>query len=163
MNLTTNPENAIKIEAMTAIFRSLSIGEIASYSRILEAAQAKSVQSVYWLIKRAIADAEADGTAKFAAVRAEGIKRLAIDEYSGIGAAARKTIGVKAKAAFKRLSNVTANEVSPDVRTRINAERSLLGAVAAISQTSTMKKVEQHTQTSPMVAENIFQHLSKGA
>lgn len=153
MRFSTNPEMILKVEALVSLLRSASIGETIDHARI------KAIvgeDSYYALLQRARKVAEDDGVAKYAIVRGVGVKRIAITEYAGIGSEARKSLGRKARRAFKRLSNIKTNEIEPAVRQRIDAERSVLGAIAVMAQDTSIAKVEPHTQTGPQVASRLF-------
>jgi len=81
-------------------------------------------------------------------VRSVGIRKLAAAEVPGIGAAARRRIGRSAALHARRLSGLKYNDITPEAQTRIDLERSLLGAIQGMA-TSVTTKFTPGDQTPP--------------
>jgi hypothetical protein len=147
----SDPQTAILIQSIATTLREISVGETKPYSNFPEAP--------FWVMARARKLVESEDGSRFATVRRVGIMRLKSEDIPGIGSTVRAQIGRKAKTAFSRLTNIRANDVTPDIQARIDAERSLLGAVSVLMKDKSLPPQEA-TKTGPEVAKNIFSRLS---
>lgn len=153
----TSPETQIEIDVLASILESLPINGIASYDQLSEAVGYRVNDKPFALIKARKQIEERTGM-RFGTVRMEGVKKLSSEAIAGIGADARKAIARKAKSQAKRLTGLRYNDIDGEKRARIDAERSLLGAIAATAKAD-VKKVETLTPTAPVVPLKIFEMM----
>ena len=92
-----------------------------------------------------------------------GVKKLAGADVVGIGKDARKKIGKIAKHQAARLTGLQYNDISPEAQKRIDAERSLLGAISMASAMPAARTIEKHISTGPEAARTVLDLLSKQA
>lgn len=156
---STSPETQIEIEALSAILEALPIDGIATYDQLSEAVGYRVNESPFSLMKARKSLEERCGL-RFGTVRMEGVKKLSADAVAGIGADARKAIARKAARQAKRLTGLRYNDIHGPMQARIDAERSLLGAIAATAKAD-VKRVEKLTPTAPVVPFKIFEMLGQ--
>lgn len=156
---TTNPERQIEIELLAKALHDLPIRETASYEALSSIA-GYSVQARPFALIKARKKVEAETGLRFETVNRIGVKKLDGASVPGIGARARKTIARKAKRQAERLCGLKYNDIDKDTQARIDAERSLLGAISATAKADA-QKVTEHTQTGPVVAARLFELLHK--
>lgn len=155
----TSPETQIEIEALSAILEALPINAIASYDQLSEAVGYRVNETPFALMKARKNLEERTGL-RFGTVRGEGVKKLSSDAVAGIGADARKAIARKAARQAKRLTGLRYNDIEGGMQSRIDAERSLLGAIAATAKAD-VKQVEKLTPTAPVVPFKIFEMMGQ--
>lgn len=153
--LATNPETAIEVEKLAAVLRDLAPREVVTYDTLSKAV-GYPVQRRRLALIKARDLVEAESGMRFTTVHATGVKKLGAEELPGIGAVARATIARKAKRQAKRLTGLRYNDVDRARQVRIDAERSLLGAISATARTRP-EKVEPHVSTGPTVAARVFE------
>lgn len=153
----TNPETAIEVEKLVAVLRDLPPGEMVTYATLSEAV-GYPVQRKPFPLMRARKIVEQESGLRFGTVMREGIKRLPANALPGIGADVRKRMSRAAKRQAVRLTGLRYNDIDSTIQARIDAERSLLGAISAIA-TANAEKLSEHTTTSPMVAAQVFEKV----
>ena len=152
MKFPTDPARQLKIEALLKVLKELPVDGVLHYRKAALAAGEADGLKLRDLLRAAVRRAEAEMSARFGTVRKVGVRRLTIEELPGIGSATRSRIGRAARRGFMRLSDIRSNDVSAPLRARLDAERSVLGAIASISRETTVKKVEQGETTGPQIA-----------
>lgn len=158
---STNPEVEIEVEALAAILQSLPMGETASYHALSEAVGYSVQHKPFALMKARKRVEEATGL-RFETVRKEGVKLLHGDAVVGIGASVRKQIARKARRQSQRLTGLRYNDIDAGTQARIDAERSLLGAISATAKAD-VERIEAETRTGPMVAAKVFDLMNRAA
>ncbi len=156
---TTSPDRQIRIERLTRYLRDLPIRAVATYDD-LSAHLGEDVKADRLALIRARKVAEQETGMRFATVHGEGVKKLDAASIPGIGEEVRKGIARKARRQSERLVGLKYNDIDGPMQARIDAERSILGAIAATARVSP-EKVEQHTSTGPIVPARIFQTISE--
>ena len=160
MNKTT-PEREIEIERIVAVLVALSVGQTATY-QVLTDAIGRDVQADARLVMiTARKRAEKQTGQRFETVFKVGIKRLAAADVVGIGATARGRIKRASTRAFKRLTGLSYNDVDKATQARIDAERSLMGAISALSAERNVTAIQTGTQTGPIPAIEVYRALTK--
>lgn len=149
--MNSSPELAIEVELIATILAEIPIGSTASYDAISRAINRPVQERRHALEKAVRMIEERDGT-RFATVRGLGVRKLAGADVAGIGAFARQKIARTAKRTSRRLSGLRYNDVPPESRARIDAERSLLAAIASAAADESIAKVEANTTTGPIAA-----------
>ena len=152
MKFPTDPARQLKIEALVDALKLLPVNGVLKYLDAAQAAGEDDDGKLRNLLRVAVKRAEGEISARFGTVRKVGVRRLTVDELPGIGSDTRSRIGRAARRGFMRLSDIRANDVSGPLRARLDAERSVLGAIASISRETTVKKVEQGEKTGPQIA-----------
>lgn len=155
----TNPETEIEVERLSHILAELPIRAVASYEELSQAV-GYSVQEKPFALIKARERVETQTGLRFSTVRGEGVKKLDGSSVVGIGAEARKSIARRAKQQAKRLSGLKYNDIDAPTQARIDAERSLLGAISSTARTK-VEKVVEHTSTGPIVAAKIFDLMNR--
>lgn len=155
---TTNPETEIETEKLAAVLRNLPIDGLASYAE-LSAAVGYQVQGKPFALIRARKRVEEESGLRFGTVHRQGVKKLAAEAVAGIGADARKRIARTAKRQHTRLSGLKYNNLDASTRARIDAERSLLGAVSAAARADA-DQLTEITATGPEVANRVLRWLA---
>lgn len=156
---TTNPETEIEIERLEAALSNLPIREVITYSQLSEAVGYDVQDKPFALIKARQRVEEKTGM-RLGTVRGEGIKKLDGEAIVGIGVAARKSIARRAKRQAARLTNLSYNDIDGKTQQRIDAERSLLGAISSAA-TANVSKIEPIAATGPAVSARVFEALNK--
>lgn len=156
---STNPELEIEVDTLSTVLKALPMGGVASYASLSEAV-GYPVQKKIFALMKARKKVEDETGLRFATVRGEGVKLLPADAIAGIGASVRKGIARKAKRQAARLTGLRYNNIEKGEQARIDAERSLLGAISATARTN-VSEVEKQTQTGPVVAARIFDMMNK--
>jgi hypothetical protein len=155
----TNPEIQIEVERLSAILRETPIGAVASYDA-LSGSVGYSVQLKPFSLLRARKVVEEETGMRFATIRGEGVKKLEASAIPGIGASARRSVARKAKRHAARLAGLSYNDIEAPIQARIDAERSLLGAISAAARAD-VETVQKETRTGPIVAMRMFDMLRK--
>ena len=138
----TSIESIAETEKLVAMLSGLSIGKMLTYKQA-SAAIGRNVQGAARPnLDRARRIVERETGARFTPMHNQGIVRLPTEEIPSIGSHARGRISKLAKRAYRRLSGMSANDVSPAVQTQILTERSHLGAIAMFSGRKTHKKID---------------------
>ena len=153
----TNPETAIEVDAVSNMLTQLPMTEILSYASIGEALGYDCQRKPFSVFK-ARKKAEAETGLRFETVRGVGIRKIDSAAVVGIGAAARRRIARHAKYQAIRLTGLKYNDIAPEIRSRIDAERSLLGAISATARAST-ENIASHTSTGPVVPARVFEMI----
>lgn len=139
----TSPEINRETEILTEHLKSLSIGEIVRYTRLTELID-RDVQGPAWYsLCKARKQAEADTSSLFEPVVRVGIKRLPVEELPSVGLKATGRIRRIARNAYRRIAAVKTNDMPPEIALAIDAQRSQLGAIAAVSTRSTQKQISE--------------------
>lgn len=156
---SSRPELQIEIEKLTKPLTEMAVGQTVTYDDLRAA-----VGGPYkpWSLIRARAIVEKETGLRLEAVHGVGIKKISAEDVAGIGSSARRKIGRIAKKQSARLTGLSYNDLSDEVRTKVSIERSLLGAISAASRCSAAKAVEPHVSTGPQVASRVFELLGKG-
>lgn len=154
MSFTTNPERQIKIERLAKALRDLPIRAIATYAD-LSAQLGEDVRTERLALMRARDLVEKETGMRFATVHGEGVKKLDAAAIPGIGEEARAQIARRARRKHAKLTGLKYNDIDPALQTRIDAERSLLGAIAATARAKAEQVIE-HTATGPIIATRVF-------
>lgn len=156
----TSPQHAIQIDAIVKALTAIPVGQIITY-KDLSAIVGKNVQSDdgRFLLIRARRLAEKQTGTLFATVFGQGIKRLPADEAAGVGSDARQRIRRSANRTYARLSDIRYNDVAPETRARIDAERSLMGAISAIATQANVSNVQRHTSTGPIPVAKLLEAI----
>lgn len=128
----TSPENAADVEAMKQMLQELSSGTIQTYEAMSDSL-GRDVRARFWLLRKAIREAEAETGALFEVVRTVGIKRLATEEAPDVGLTCIRKIRRTAKRGVDRLGTVRANDLTQDQHNRLIAHRSQLGAISLVA------------------------------
>lgn len=159
--MATNPELELEIEIMRKLLAELSIGSTLSYAAIDEHLGRPYNRFALMAARRRYE--EASGM-RLATVFNVGVKKLSAEEVAGIGPASRVRIGRTAARQAKRLVGLTYNDMPPEVQTKINIDRSLLGAISALSKGEAAQKLETDGigKTGPEVAGKVFDLLKNG-
>ena len=151
----TSPDRQIRIERLAKFLRDLPIREVATYEALSDHL-GEDVKSDRIALIRARKVAERETGMRFATVHGEGVKKLDAAAIPGIGEEVRKGIARKARRQSERLVGLKYNDIDGPMQARIDAERSILGAIAATANVKA-EKVEIHTSTGPIVPSRIFQ------
>ena len=158
MPIATNPELQIEIEKVMTALTELGPDEILTYDELTHLLGYHPREKP-WVVLRAKQRVEKEQGVRFASVRGVGPKRLSTEALPGIGQFARQRIGRIAKKDANRLIDLRAyNDIDKKTQSRIDAERSLLGAISAVSSTQG-QSVAPLTRTGPVVAARIFDHI----
>lgn len=158
MPYATNPELQIELEKVMGALRELGPDEILTYDELTHVLGYHPREKP-WVLLRAKQRVEKEDGIRFASVRSVGPKRLATEDLPGIGQFARQRIGRIAKKDANRLTDLRGyNDIDRKTQTRIDAERSLLGAVSAVASTQG-QAVATLTRTGPVVAARVFDYI----
>lgn len=152
MRFPTDPERQLKIEALVEALDALPVDGVLKYAAASKIADEDDADRTKDLLRAAVKRAELQSSARFGNVRNVGIRRLTAEELPGIGSATRSRIGKAARKGFVRLSDIRSNDVPQTLRSRLDAERSVLGAIASMSRETTVKKIERGEKTAPQIA-----------
>lgn len=132
--------------ALIEALQAASIGTVVTYSKLSEAIKEDVQNGARHYLYSAMRALQADGIA-FGTVRTQGVKRLAADEIPAIGDAALLHIGRASRRARKRMSVVGGmNDVSNEVRVKVNTAASLLGVIETFSHRKARKVVEAEAE-----------------
>lgn len=153
-----NPQIAIEIEAIAALLAEAPVGGVVTYQDI-EAATGRHLSQCRLALLKARELVETQSGGLFATVHKVGIKRLSAAEAPGVGASARRRMGKVASRTYKRLSSLKVNDIDAATRSRIDAERSVMGAVAALVKPALRDKIEKASPTGPMPAAKVAELL----
>lgn len=144
----SNPEREAEIKALSAMLREIPVGEVLPYAD-MTAAIGRDIQNdarISLLAARRAVELEPEGR-RFETIRRLGVKRLETADIPGIGAATRHRISRIARRGHARLACVTANDMTPEIRKKIDLERSMLGAIALAATPRSAAKVEASVTT----------------
>jgi hypothetical protein len=153
----TNPELQLEIEKLYEALNELAPDGLLSYetmSRLL----GYSIKQKPWVLMRAKKRFENNTGLRVGTVRGEGVRKLTAEAVPGLGAVARKRIGRIAKRGSEQLIDLRYNDIDSRVQARIDAERSLLGAISAVASTQG-NHMAKETRTGPIVPAAVFDHL----
>lgn len=156
---SSNPETEIEVERLASVLTDLPISAIATYSE-LSRAVGYDVQERPFTLMKARDIVERETGLRLSTVKREGVKKLDAAAIAGIGAEARKSIARRAKRQAKRLAGLSYNDIDRTTQQRIDAERSLLGAISATARAD-VRKVEAETSTGPVVAARVFDMMNR--
>lgn len=154
----TNPDLQIESEKIEAALSNLGPEELMTYRDINDLVGYDVIKTKRWVVMRAKQRVEKRQGLRFATVNGQGIKKLAATSLPGIGAVSRKRIGRIAKKDAARLTELKYNDIDSRLQSRIDAERSLLGAISAVASTHG-NHVVPLTRTGPIVAKELFDHI----
>lgn len=157
--LPSKPEIEIEVSAIASALVGLPIGQIMAYADINRVAGRDVTKENRYILLRAVKKAEQDSGARFATVHATGVKRLSAEDLPGIGNAVRTRVKNAAKRGYARLTDLKYNDITPESRRLIDAERSLLGAISAIASDTSAKKVQAGTTTGPLPVAHVMDAL----
>ncbi len=139
----TAPETAADISAICELLKALSFDETATYDRI-SAAIGRDVRGTSrWVLVKAIRQAETETGSLFASVHRVGIKRLRAADAHNVGRSSMRRIRRAAGRTHQRLGYVRGNDVTGQDRAKIEAYRSVFGAISALSREGVAQQVEQ--------------------
>lgn len=158
---SSNPETEIEIERLAKVLLDLPIRSVATYSQ-LSLAVGYDVQRKPFALMKARKRVETETGLRLGTVKGEGIKKLDAEAVAGIGANARRSIAKKARRQAARLTGLSYNDIDAGTRQRIDAERSLLGAISATANAD-VKQIEGKTGTGPVVPALIFEAMNRAA
>lgn len=156
MPFATKPEIEIEVETLVKCLAELPIDAVLSYEDIVQALGYDPRDERHYVLTRARQRAEKSGF-RFETVHRIGIKKMSGEAIAGIGARARRKIGKVARRQSERLTNLSYN-VTGEQRAKIDAERSVLGAISAVTSMP-ITKIEPVATTGPIVAHRIFDML----
>lgn len=135
----SNPEVQAQIERVAAILRTMQIGQTIAYTQF---------SASYYVIMRARAEVEKADGIRFGTVRKVGVKRLAAEEVPAIGIAGIRHMHRAGKKTVKRLTNLKGyNDMTPDDRLRVAAQRMIANAVVERTSRSAIKETEDNVRT----------------
>jgi hypothetical protein len=154
----TNPELQIEIEKITEALMDLGPDQILTYDEINRLLGYDMKKNKPWVLMKAKQRIEKLQGLRLATVRAIGVKKLPASQVPGIGAYARAHIGRVAKRTAHRLQDLKYNDIDKKTQSRIDAERSLMGAISAVASTQA-QHVASMTKTGPVVAAQIFDYV----
>jgi hypothetical protein len=158
----TNPKTQVEIEALMNALLALGPDDLLTYTAMNQLV-GYPVRQTPWAMLRARDRAEQETGLRFATVRGEGLVRLTADNLPGIGMAARSRIGRIAKRNGQRLTDLRGyNKIDRRLRARLDAERSLLGAIGEVASTKG-DNMASRTKTGPIVAAEVFGYVSPPA
>ena len=143
----SKPEYQAEISALIEILKAAPLGATITY-QAMNAVIGRSVQreASFSLIKaRKIVEKETG--ARFGTIYKIGIKRLSAQEIPSIGIDGRRRISSISKRAYARLSNLSNNDITPEIERRIQAEKSHLGAIALVTKEVQHKKIDEYVKT----------------
>jgi hypothetical protein len=153
----TNPELQIEMEKLSRALADLGPEEMLPYADMTRML-GYNIKEKPWVLMRAKKRVEKDTGLRLATVRGEGVKKLSAENLAGIGMTARAKIGRVAKYNAARLSGLRYNDIDDRIQARVDAERSLLGAISAVASTKG-DHVASITKTGPVVAAQVFDYL----
>jgi hypothetical protein len=154
---STKPETQIEIERLSTILRDLGPGDVVGYDA-LSGAVGYNVQERRFSLMKAQQATEKETGLRFATVPRQGLKKLPADALPGIGSIARRRIAKSAKRQAARLVGLRYNDIDQAVKAKLDAERSLLGAISAVATTKP-ETIEEGTRTGPLVAAQVFERI----
>lgn len=155
----TKPEHQNRIEKIENFLKDMSNSQLSSYQEISEYCGFDVLDHRVSLIQ-ARKNVEKSQGSRFETVYRQGIKKLGGDGVVGIGAVARRRVTRIAKTQSARLTGLRYNDISPAMQSRIDAERSLLGAIASTASTQSIERVEAETSTGPIAASKVLRCLT---
>lgn len=154
----TNPELQIEIEKITEALMNLGPEQMLSYEEMNRMLGYDMKKTKPWVLMRAKQRIEKHQKLRLATVHGQGVKKLTAEQVPGIGAYARAHIGRVAKRTATRLTDLGYNDIDKKTQSRIDAERSLMGAISAVASTQG-NHVASMTKTGPVVAAQIFDYV----
>lgn len=156
---TSNPEKEIEVDSLANALLELPIRQVISYAALSEIV-GYNIQRKPFALMKARQRVEAQTGMRFGTVKGEGVKKLDGASVAGIGANARRSIAKRAKRQAARLTGLRYNDIDAKTQARIDAERSLLGAISAAARAE-VERVEEHTKTGPVVAAKVFDLMNR--
>jgi len=140
--MTPDFQKSAQTLALIERLREAPIGSVVTYAALSEAI-GEDITETRGHLYSAIKALGSDGIA-FGTVRGQGVKRLTADEIPAIGEAAILHIRRASRRARKRMAVVnTMNDAPNEVRIKINATSSLLGAIEHFSTGKSAAKAEK--------------------
>lgn len=146
----SNPKRAALIAKLRQALSELPVGDMLTYPdahRLTGVVDRRNLTELLGVARRL---EERETSARFSAIWNTGIKRLTAEEIAGIGSETRNKIAKRARVGVRRLSDLRVN-FTPEEQARVDAERSLLGAIAALSSVKE-RPVDKPTPTPADVA-----------
>lgn len=139
--MTPDFSRSVQTNAIIELLREAPMGAVVSYAKISDAIGEEITTRRHYL--ESATKALYDEGVAFGTVRGEGVKRLTAEEIPAIGVSAIKHIGRHARRARKRMGVVgSMNDVSNEVRIKVNATASMLGVIENFSGNKSRKVVE---------------------
>lgn len=156
MKFLSRPENEIVVEKIAAMLQALPFDGVLSYDELKPFGE---WSAVYRRLATARKRVERESGVRFESIRG-GVKKLSGASVAGIGGFARKRIGRLARGASQRLTGLKYNDITSKDRAVIDAERSLLGAVSALTTTSARQGVSEGSKSGPLSASEVMKALA---
>ena len=129
-----NTEISTEVKAILDLLLKTQIGQTVTYTEISEAI-GREIKAYRWVALRALDIAARDHGILFGNVKGAGYVRLSSDQLASVGHTARHHIARKAKKAQRNLSRASeAQNLSPTVALKVNAEISSLGLIREMSK-----------------------------
>lgn len=155
----TNPQIEIEAAAIARLLMELPIDGVLSYADASAQIGRDVTNGARFSLMKARRIAEKECGSLFATVRQVGVKRLPASHVAGVGADVRKRVGRAANRGYERLTAIRYNDLDGSSRTRVDAERSLLGAISSLATSPTVKKIEAYTTTGPVPVGKVLEAL----
>lgn len=158
--MTATPDFSRSTQTLALIerLRLAPIGTVVTYAALSESI-GEDITETRGHLYTAIKALQDDGIA-FGTVRGEGVKRLTADEIPAIGDAAILHIRRSSRRARKRMSVVnTMNDAPNEVRVKINATASLLGAIEHFSTGKAAAKAVKEATHGPIPPMKLLEAL----
>jgi hypothetical protein len=155
----TSAEFELQVERIALVLAALPIRGTASYSE-LSAAAGQDVQRFRFALIEARKRVEKATGLRLETVREIGIKKLDGEAVKGIGQRARGSIARKAKRQGERLAGLKYNDLTAADRLRLDAERSVLGAIEMAARVD-IRRTEKRVASGPIPAAKLFAAMGK--
>jgi len=139
----TSIESIAEVEKLVAMLSELSIGKMLTYAKASDAIGRNVQRAARSNFDKARRIVEKETGSRFAALHNQGIRRLPTEDIPNIGSHARSKIHRTAKRAYRRLSGLSANDITPAIQTQILTEKSHLGAISMFSKRQTHRKIDE--------------------
>lgn len=153
MNATPDFSRSTQTLALIEVLREAPIGSVLTYGHLSKAIGEDVQNGARHFLYSAMRAVRDDGII-FGTVRMQGVKRLTAEELPAIGDAALLHIRRSSRSARKKMNAVnTMNDAPNEVRVKINAQASLLGAIEHFSTGKAVTKtaeVATHGPVPPM-------------
>lgn len=159
MNATPDFARSTQTLALIEVLQAASIGSVVTYGQLTKAIGEDVQTGGRHYLYSAMKAVQADGLS-FGTVRGQGVKRLTAEEIPAIGDAALLHIRRSSRRARKRMSVVnTMNDAPNDVRVKINATASLLGAIEHFSTAKAADKAKETATHGPVPPMKLLEAL----
>ena len=156
---STNPQTAIEVDVIAVILEAMPYGSTLPYDAMSKKIGRDVRKDARMSVLKARRRAERNTKSLYATVRGIGVQRLLSQSIAGLGKDVRAKIGRKARSTYERLSSAKYNDIDTRQQAQIDAERSLLGAIAAMSTVTASNRVSEHTSTGPVVMTKVLEIL----